>query len=183
MLARISLAQSAPQRQGGSFQRSRVSWYLAWAYYCLKTTGDVWPGKEGWRHVSAAMTRGRGHHVLKLPSKENPRSFCQLCYYGVGLAKAKVKVTRTLLLPVFAWFLSNYYFYSFTYKHSAHWPLSSFTSIPTLFTLSLSYNSLSHAFFYICFVCVMPGLIRTICLTVGLELSIGAWTAQSRLHN
>lgn len=45
---------------------------------------------------------GCGHHVLKLPSKESRRSFCQLYYYWVGLTKAKVKVIRTLLLPVFA---------------------------------------------------------------------------------
>lgn len=114
--------------------------------------------------------RGCGHHVLKLPSKESRRSFCQLCYYWVGLAKARVKVTRTLLLPVFAWFLSII-FYSFTYKHFTHWPLSSSTSIPTFFTFSLSYLpiSLFCAFFTLRFVYVMSGLIRTICLTVGLE--------------
>lgn len=69
-----------------------------------------------------------------------------------GPSKGKGEGHQDTTVSVFSWFLSII-FYSFTYKHFTHWPLSSSTSIPTFFTLSLSYvlSYILYSSFCLCY--------------------------------
>ena len=111
MFARILLAQTAPHRQGGSFQRSGVSQYLAWAYCCLKTTGDVWPGKKGRTHVSSAMTRAAATMCFSSQVKRTQEAFANCAITGWAWQRQRWRSPGHYCTCIFL--VSFYYFLQF----------------------------------------------------------------------